>query len=160
MSQNEQIVASTNCSTMKLDKLNLTTIKADEKVAIVRGNVSFQDMESEANKFGLTTKVRQASGIFGILSSIVTNVHGRDFKAGCIGNTVNWIRALDSESNEVEIRRGSEEFKACVGSFGATYLLFEVEIQLTENIILKKEVSSFGLLGGSIDRLQSQISRS
>jgi len=126
LSQNEQNKGTTDFVTIKLDRMNEVKIDIGREVAIVTGNTLFRDMEAEANLYGLTTKVRQGSGIFGILSSIATNVHGWDLKDGCIGNTVNWIRALDSDANELFIRPEDSKFKECVGSFGGSYLMFQV----------------------------------
>ncbi|OAG32039.1 hypothetical protein NEDG_00514 [Nematocida displodere] len=137
MSQNSQNNGGNGFLLMNLKKMNHVEIDAKQKTATIQGNVTFSEMEQEANKHKLATKVRQASGIFGIVSSICTNVHGWDLKAGCIEHTVRTLYVLDSDCNEIIAQQGDLIFKNTVGSFGGTYLIYGAVIELTDNIPLE-----------------------
>lgn len=159
MSQNGQNIGDERFMMIKLDKMNNVKIDPGREVAVVTGNVTFRDVEEKANEYGLTTKTRQASGIFGVLSSISTNVHGWDHKAGCIGNTVNWIKILDSVGREKTVGREDEAFKECVGGFGGTYLMYETEIQLTKNILLRKEKKTFESIIDAVEEFKKNFDK-
>jgi len=139
MSQNFQNVGG---HLVDLKRLNSIEIRPQSRQVFIRGNVTFSEMEQEANKFGLSTKVRQASGIFGILSSIATNVHGWDHKTGTLATTIKVIYALDSNAKEVVFRPGHDGFRDCVGSYGSTYLMYGAIIQLTDNVLMQKVVTT------------------
>lgn len=143
MSQNGQNYGKDGFIMVNLRGINGITLDSSEKTALVYGNITFRELEEAANKHALAIKVRQAAGIFGVLASISTNVHGWDHKSGCIGTTVRTIYALDSECNDLVIKRDTEEFKACVGSYGGMYLMYGAEIELTDNILLKKKVDAY-----------------
>lgn len=160
LSQNSQNIPSNdNFITIKLDRMNNIKINPEKHTAIVTGNSTFIDVENETNKYGLTVKVRQASGIFSVLSSISTNVHGWDHKAGCIGTTVNWIRAFDDEGKIQYIDRNHIQFKNCIGSFGMGFLFFEVEIQLTLNVMLQKEVKFFVKVKDALNEFKENFNK-
>lgn len=105
MSQNDQNVGGKKFITLKLDAMNKVEINAQQHTAIVVGNVNFGELEDAANEHSLAVKTRQASAIFGVLSSISTNVHGWDYKTGCIGSTVNWVNVIDEMGNSLLVEK-------------------------------------------------------
>jgi len=64
MSQNSQNNWGAGLVMVNLKEMNAVSVCSEEKAAVVYGNVSFRELE-EANKYGLATKVRQASGCLG-----------------------------------------------------------------------------------------------
>lgn len=159
MSQNGQNVGERGSMTVKLDKMNKVEVNPSTNTAVVTGNVTFSELEDAANEHGLAVKVRQASAIFGVLSSISTNVHGWDHKAGCMANTVNWVNVFDEKGNARKIRNGDPEFKECVGSFGTRYLMWQAEIQLTPNILLRREAESFDKVMDAVEHFKKNMDR-
>lgn len=157
LSQNGQNRGGDGFVRVKLDLMNAVVIDPVREVATVRGNVTFADLEEAANKHGLAVKVRQASNIFGILSSISTNVHGWDLRSGCIGDTVNSITVLNEDSKSQTFVPGTEGYKTSVGSFGGVYLIYEAEIQLTKNILLRKEGRCFDTLKDALGNFRDNL---
>jgi len=56
------------------------------------------------------------------------------------------IYALDSKCQELVFRRGDEGFRACVGSFGSTYLMYGAVVELTDNVLLEMVVTAHDTL--------------
>ncbi|KAI5187041.1 hypothetical protein NEHOM01_1886 [Nematocida homosporus] len=141
---------------INLKGLNKIVIDAKAKTAQVFGNVTFQEVEQQANAYALATKVRPTANIFVVLASISTNVHGWDHKNGCIGSTIQTIHALDSTGQELVLPKGSAQFKECVGSFGSIYMLYGAVIELTDNLLLAKVATTYPRLEEALDEFPKQ----
>lgn len=142
---------------VRLDLMSSVTIDPDKMVAVVRGNARFTDLEDEANRHSLAVRVRQPWGASGVLASISANVHGLDCRDGCIGNTVSSVTVLDQDAELQTFTPGTDGYKQTVGGFGSVYLIYEAEIQLAKNVVLRRVCTRFDSLDDALWKFRSSL---
>lgn len=147
-SQGEQFIPTQNSKTqilLNLEKLNTIKIKSKQKIATIKGNVKWVELQCEANKQNLAIQVMQASNIFSIAGSISTNIHGWNHRAGTINNTLISITLITPRGDKLKLDKDSPIFHATIGGFGLLGVIVKVKLQLipNEKLIEQTEIVAF-----------------
>lgn len=123
---------------LNLSKLKNIEIDADQRMARVRGSVTWSELQHEANKSGLAIQVMQASNVFSIPGSISVNCHGWDHRAGAVANTVRSITIVDADGDVRKLYPEDDLFKCVAGGYGGFGVIVEADIDLTDNDYLEE----------------------
>ncbi|HWO97018.1 MAG TPA: FAD-binding oxidoreductase [Bacillus sp. (in: firmicutes)] len=112
-----------------------------EKTIRVQSGATWADIQQYVNPYGLSVKVMQSSNIFTVGGSLSVNAHGRDVRYGPLIETVNSFRLLKANGEIIEVSRTKEPelFSLVIGGYGLFGVILDVELQLTDNTLLKTE---------------------
>ena len=125
----------------------VVAISPKEKSVVVQSGATWAKVQEEANKFGLAVKVMQSSNIFSVGGSLSANAHGRDPRFGPLIETVRNIKVALANGDVVMASRSmkSDLFYAAIGGYGLLGVILEAEIELTDNLPLKKVTNKFSV---------------
>ncbi|MEK5006685.1 FAD-binding oxidoreductase [Bacillus sp. FSL K6-3312] len=116
----------------------------DEKKKTIRvqSGVTWDDIQTYVNPYGLAAKVMQSQNIFTIGGSLSANAHGRDIRYGSLIDTVRSFRLLKADGEIVTVKRGDGLFTAVIGGYGLFGVILDVELSLTRDELYKMETTS------------------
>ncbi|PJD95782.1 MAG: hypothetical protein CK425_07710 [Parachlamydia sp.] len=135
MSQGKQAISNTDWNVViNLSQLNQIHIDPTLKIAKIGAGALWQDLQRQANQYGLAVRVMQASNIFSIGGSISANCHGWDYKTGCLGNTLMGLTIVDANGKVLELTPKDPFFNYVVGGYGGFGVIVEAIISLTDNV--------------------------
>lgn len=118
---------------LNMTRINHVEIDSVEKTAIVGAGATWSQIQNKGDKHGLAVLVMQASNVFSVGGSLSANCHGWDHHQGCLINTVNWIRVVDTEGNIQKLKPEDELFQCVIGGYGLFGVIVEAQIKLTDN---------------------------
>lgn len=130
-----------NATVLDMSGFNkVVSISPQNKTIVVQSGATWADLQEVANKHGLSVKVMQSSNIFSVGGSLSANAHGRDPRYGPIIETVNYLKIALHNGDVVITSRDSyaDLFYAAIGGYGLLGVILEVELELTDNLPLKK----------------------
>lgn len=124
----------------KIINLNL-----DDKVITVQTGVTWNQIQEYINPHNLAIKVMQTANIFTVGGSLSVNAHGRDPHHGPLIETIRGIRIMLASGEVVHASRAEnyELFKLAIGGYGLFGIIVEADIELTENVVYKKNAHNF-----------------
>ncbi|WP_345807261.1 FAD-binding oxidoreductase [Bacillus pumilus] len=116
----------------------------DEKKKTIRvqSGVTWDDIQTYVNPYGLAVKVMQSQNIFTIGGSLSANAHGRDIRYGSLIDTVRSFRLLKADGEIITVRPGDDLFTAVIGGYGLFGVILDVELSLTKDELYKMETTS------------------
>ncbi|WP_144503551.1 FAD-binding oxidoreductase [Bacillus pumilus] len=116
----------------------------DEKKKTIRvqSGVTWDDIQTYVNPYGLAVKVMQSQNIFTIGGSLSANAHGRDIRYGSLIDTVRSFRLLKADGEIVTVKPGDDLFTAVIGGYGLFGVILDVELSLTKDELYKMETTS------------------
>lgn len=121
-------------------------LKFDEqkKVITVQSGVTWADIQSYINPYGLALKVSQSQNIFTVGGSMSVNVHGRDIRNHTLIETVESFRLLNAQGKVFNVSRNenSELFNLVIGGYGLFGVILDVTLQLTHDELYQVKTES------------------
>jgi len=119
----------------------IINLDKENKIITVQSGTTWEQIQNYINPFNLSVKTMQSSNIFTVGGSMSSNIHGRDLEKTLIIETIRSFRLLLSNGTIVNVNRieNPELFSLVIGGYGLFGVILEVDIELTDNIILEKE---------------------
>jgi FAD/FMN-containing dehydrogenase len=112
-------------------------LELDEKnkLITVQSGVTWADIQSYINPYGLALKVSQSQNIFTVGGSMSVNVHGRDIRNHTLIETVESFRLLNAQGQVLNVSReeNPELFNLVNGGYGLFGVILDITLQLTED---------------------------
>jgi decaprenylphospho-beta-D-ribofuranose 2-oxidase len=112
-------------------------LELDEKnmLITVQSGVTWADIQSYINPYGLALKVSQSQNIFTVGGSMSVNVHGRDIRNHTLIETVDSFRLLNAQGQVLHVSRDEnpELFNLVNGGYGLFGVILDVTLQLTQD---------------------------
>jgi FAD/FMN-containing dehydrogenase len=122
-------------------------LELDEKnmLITVQSGVTWADIQSYINPYGLALKVSQSQNIFTVGGSMSVNVHGRDIRNHTLIETVDSFRLLNAQGQVLHVSRDEnpELFNLVNGGYGLFGVILDVTLQLTKDELYKVTTESF-----------------
>lgn len=117
---------------LKIDTLN--------KKIVVQSGAIWRDIQEAIDPYNLSVKIMQTYSNFTVGGSISVNCHGRYIGYGPIIFSVNNIRMIMADGSVLNANRNEnlEVFKAVIGGYGGIGVISEIELQLAENVKVKR----------------------
>ncbi len=108
----------------------------------VQSGVTWRQIQEYIDPHDLSVKVMQDFNNFTVGGSLSVNAHGRFNEAGPIIGTVRSIRIILADGKVYEASREHNPalFHAAIGGYGGIGVITEVELDLTDNIKLERQV--------------------
>ncbi|MDX1700417.1 MAG: FAD-binding oxidoreductase, partial [Melioribacteraceae bacterium] len=121
-------------------------LELDEKnmLITVQSGVTWADIQSYINPYGLALKVSQSQNIFTVGGSMSVNVHGRDIRNHTLIETVDSFRLLNAQGQVLHVSRDEnpELFNLVNGGYGLFGVILDVTLQLTKNELYQVNTES------------------
>jgi FAD/FMN-containing dehydrogenase len=112
-------------------------LELDEKnmLITVQSGVTWADIQSYINPYGLALKVSRSQNIFTVGGSMSVNVHGRDIRNHTLIETVDSFRLLTAQGQVLHVSRDEnrELFNLVNGGYGLFGVILDVTLQLTKD---------------------------
>lgn len=114
------------------------------KLITVQSGVTWADIQSYINPYGLALKVSQSQNIFTVGGSMSVNVHGRDIRHHTLIETIESFRLLNAEGQIINVSRNenAELFKLVIGGYGLFGVILDVTLELTEDELYQVHTES------------------
>lgn len=114
------------------------------KLITVQSGVTWADIQSYINPYGLALKVSQSQNIFTVGGSMSVNVHGRDIRHHTLIETIESFRLLNGEGQIINVSRNenAELFNLVNGGYGLFGVILDVTLQLTEDELYQVHTES------------------
>lgn len=127
-----------------LDMTSFNQILAlDEKnkILTVQSGATWHDIQLYLNEKGLAVAAMQSTDIFTVGGSLSVNAHGMDHTIGSISSTVRAFTLMRANGTiqKVTPLENSELFNAVIGGYGLFGIVLEVELEVTDNVMYKRE---------------------
>jgi FAD/FMN-containing dehydrogenase len=125
----------------------LVWLRPEDRVVRVAAGMRWRDLQDHLDPLGLAVKTMQSYANFTVGGSVSVNVHGRYVGHGPIGNTVRALQLVMADGSIVEASRTDhvELFRAAIGGYGAVAVITEVELELTQNVLIERVVDAVPL---------------
>lgn len=134
MSQGPQTVpTSDNCLVINMSRFKSLTFSEDNQTATVQAGATWEEIQIEANKRGMSVIVKQASDLFTVGGSIGINCHGWAHKEGAIASTVEAIDIIDANGDLRTLTPDNEMFGCLFGTLGYFGIIVSARLKLTAN---------------------------
>ncbi len=134
MSQGAQTVpANDNSLVINMSRLKSLTFSEDNQTATVQAGATWEEIQIEANKRGMSVIVKQASDLFTVGGSIGINCHGWAHKDGAIASTVESLDIIDANGNLRTLTPDDEMFGCIFGTLGYFGVIVSARLKLTAN---------------------------
>ena len=139
-------------NTLHLDMTHLDTVRynaADQTVTVGPG-ATWRQIQEALSPYGRAVRVMQDSNIFTVGGSLSVNAHGKDPQYGSLIESVNSIKLVTADGNELFCDRTTNKdlFTAVIGGYGLLGVITEVNLRTTQNRSL-----AFSLLTAQIPTL-------
>jgi len=108
----------------------------------VESGATWRDIQQYIDPYNLSVRVMQDFNNFTVGGSLSVNAHGRFNEEGPIIGSVRSLRIVLADGKVYEASRetNSALFYAAIGGYGGIGVITEVELDLTDNIKLEREV--------------------
>jgi FAD/FMN-containing dehydrogenase/uncharacterized membrane protein YhaH (DUF805 family) len=133
--------ASPHCIHVDMRRLNKVLEFSPEKKTIkVQAGTRWCDIQHQVDQHNLSIKIMQTYANFTVGGALSVNCHGRYLGLGAV---ILSVKSLDVILANGELLYTSptekpEIFFACVGCYNAVAVIVNVELELTENIVVKR----------------------
>jgi len=116
----------------------------DAKTIRVQSGTTWDVIQRFAQPHGLSVSVMQAYPFFTVGGALAVGVHESDLRFGTIIDTVLSFRILLADGRVLDVSReqNAELFGLVIGGYGLFGLVLEVELQLTDDILLTQKVAN------------------
>lgn len=116
----------------------------EKKLITVQSGVTWADIQSYINRYGLALKVSQSQNIFTVGGSLSVNVHGRDIRYTSLIETVESFRLLNAKGNIMHVSRqdNPELFNLVIGGYGLFGVILDVTLHLTDDELYEIRTTS------------------
>ncbi len=146
MSQGAQTVpANDNCLVINMSRLKSLTFSEDNQTATVQAGATWEEIQIEANKRGMSVIVKQASDLFTVGGSIGINCHGWAHKDGAIASTVESLDIIDANGDLRTLTPDDEMFGCMFGTLGYFGVIVSARLKLTANEHLIEKTTEVSL---------------
>lgn len=110
-----------------------------QKQITVESGMTWDALQHYINPDNLAVRVMQDSYIFSIGGSLSADVHGEDFRAGAIDNTVIAFHLILANGKKVLVTPtvNPKLWQAVIGGYGVLGVISDVTFQLTDNDLLQ-----------------------
>jgi decaprenylphospho-beta-D-ribofuranose 2-oxidase len=117
---------------------------AAAKTIRVQSGTTWDQIQRFAQPHGLSVCVKQAYPFFTVGGSLSVNVHESDLRFGQFIDTVLSFRILlaDGRVLDVSLTENADLFGLVIGGYGLFGLVLEIELQLTDDLLLTQVVSN------------------
>ena len=125
----------------------LLWLRADERRVRVQAGMRWRDLQDHIDPLGLAVHTMQSYANFTVGGSVSVNAHGRYVGHGPVGHSVRALQLVLADGQVVEANRSlnTELFRAAIGGYGAVGLITEVELDLAENVRIRRQVAKVAL---------------
>lgn len=124
-------------------------ISLDEvnKTITVQSGATWYDIQLYLNNKNLAVKAMQSTNIFTVGGSLSVNAHGMDHQVGSIASTVKSFTMMMADGTIKNIDRANnlELFNLAIGGYGLFGIILEIELEITDNIMLLQEIKRINL---------------
>lgn len=119
--------------------LNLDVAK---KQITVQAGIRWRDIQDEIDKHGLAVKIMQSYSNFTVGGSLSVNCHGRYIGEGPLVRSVESIKVVLANGNEVVASKteNPEIFFAAIGGYGGIGVITEAKLNLAVNEKIRREL--------------------
>lgn len=116
----------------------------EKKLITVQSGVTWADIQSYINPYGLALKVSQSQNIFTVGGSLSVNVHGRDIEYTSLIESVESFRLLNAEGDIIHVSRkeNPELFHLVIGGYGLFGVILDITLQLTDDELYQIRTTS------------------
>lgn len=139
-SQGGQTMGSEDSIRISLQNFNkLLHLDQKNKQVTVQTGMTWCELQKLIAPHRLAAKSMQSYNDFSIGGSLSVNVHGRDFHAGPLINTVKSFKLLNANGELLTVSRteNKELFGLAIGGYGLFGIIVEVTLELTDDILMK-----------------------
>lgn len=122
----------------------ILSLDKENKLITVQSGVTWADIQSYINPYGLALKVSQSQNIFTVGGSLSVNAHGRDIRYTSLIDSVESFRLLNAEGNVIRVshEENSELFSLVIGGYGLFGVILDVTLQLTDDELYQTHTKS------------------
>jgi FAD/FMN-containing dehydrogenase/uncharacterized membrane protein YhaH (DUF805 family) len=133
--------ASPHCIHIDMRKLNkVLDFSAEQKTIKVQAGIRWCDIQHYVDPHNLSVKIMQTYANFTVGGALSVNCHGRYMGLGAVILSVKSLDVILANGTMVHTspNENPELFFACVGCYNAIAVIVHVELELTENISVKR----------------------
>lgn len=134
--------ASPGCTHVDMRKLNrIIAFSAQDKTIKVEAGIRWCDIQQYVDPHNLSVKIMQTYANFTVGGSLSVNCHGRYIGLGALILSVKSLEVIlaDGQLVKTSATEKPELFFACVGCYNAVAVIAAVELELEENVAVKRE---------------------
>lgn len=133
-----------NAVVLDMTDFNQMSVDDKNKVLTVQSGAVWHDVQKYLDPKGLSVKAMQSSDIFSVGGSISVNAHGMDHNVGSLSSTIRSMRIMleDGEIHTISRTQNPELFKSVIGGYGLFGVIVDVELDLTDNVMYKRETTT------------------
>lgn len=113
-----------------------------DKIVRVQSGMRWRDLQSVIDAHDLSVKIMQSYANFTVGGAMSVNAHGRYVGAGPVINSVRALQMVLADGSVVEASRNTNAdlFHASIGGYGALGVITEVELDLSSNVAMERQV--------------------
>ena len=113
---------------------------ADKKIIKVQAGIRWCDIQHHIDQYNLSIKIMQTYANFTVGGALSVNCHGRYIGLGAVILSVKSLDVILATGEMVHASPSEkpEIFFACVGCYNAIAVIANVELELTENVAVKR----------------------
>ncbi len=113
----------------------ILNLNEKNKTITVQSGVTWEDIQSSINPYGLSLRVSQSQNIFTVGGSLSVNVHGRNIAYTSLIETVESFRLLNAHGEIINVSRkeNAELFPLVIGGYGLFGVILDVTLHLTDD---------------------------
>ncbi|NKI72324.1 FAD-binding protein [Collimonas pratensis] len=113
-----------------------------DKIVRVQSGIRWRDLQSVIDAHDLSVKIMQSYANFTVGGALSVNAHGRYVGAGPVINSVRALQMVLADGSVVEASRNTNAdlFHASIGGYGALGVITEVELDLSSNVAMERQV--------------------
>jgi decaprenylphospho-beta-D-ribofuranose 2-oxidase len=123
--------------TLHLDLTHMDTVRYDnsDQTVIVGPGATWRQIQTALSQHGRAVRVMQDSNIFSVGGSLSVNVHGKDPRYGSLIESVNYLKVVTMDGQELRCDRTQNQglFAAVIGGYGLLGIITEVSLLTTAN---------------------------
>lgn len=125
----------------------LVWLRKDVRTARVQAGMRWRDLQDHLDAHGLAVTTMQSYSNFSVGGSVSVNAHGRYVGHGPVAHSVRALQLVLADGAVVEASptQRPELFRAAIGGYGAVGVITEVELELSENVRIQRQVASVQL---------------
>ena len=126
----------------------LVWLKPGERLVRVQAGMRWRDLQDHLDPLGLAVKTMQSYSNFTVGGSVSVNCHGRYVGHGPVGHSVRALQLVTAAGAIIELNPTSrpELFAAAIGGYGAVGVITEVELEVVDNVRIRRAVQSVDLI--------------
>lgn len=123
----------------KLDKV--VRLDVENKQVTVQTGITWKKLQEILNVHDLAIKAMQSYADFSIGGSLSVSAHGQDFNSGTVSDTVISFKLLGADGKLMTVSKteNKELFTLALGGYGLFGIIIEVTLELTKDVLLRKE---------------------